>query len=96
MTPDEFNKKFHTCGAKFNLIFAFHSSLPKEDIDKLDLKAFALARNYSDFCYLDMQRVLLMLYKEQEPEFFDVLEQKLNDLDEFLTQVLKNIDNLSK
>ena len=94
MTPDEFNKRFRTCTAKLNLIFAYHSSLSKEDTDKLDLKSFALARNYADFCYLDMQRVLLMLYKEQEPEFFDVLEKKLNQLDEYLTQVLKDIDNI--
>lgn len=96
MNSDEFNKRFHTCAAKFNLIFAYHSSLPKENIEKLDLKSFALARNYTDFCYLDMQRVLLLLYKEQEPELFEVLEKKLDALDEFLTQVLKDIDNIRK
>ena len=94
MNTAEFNKRFHTSAAKFNLIFAYHGSLPEENIEKLDLKSFALARNYADFCYLDMQRVLLLLYKEQEPELFEVLEKKLDELDEFLTQVLKDIDNI--
>ena len=95
MTPEQFSKKFHTCSAKFNLIFAYGSASEKT-FSVLKLDAFALARNYAEFCYLDMQRILFMLYKTENPDVSEELVQKIDALDEFLTMSLKNLDNLPK
>ncbi|HVB66186.1 MAG TPA: hypothetical protein VND01_00655 [Candidatus Acidoferrales bacterium] len=95
MTPEEFAKRLNICTTKFNLFFAYQSA-SQIDFDKLDVKSFAVARYYADLCYLDMQRTLLMIYNEQDSKYFESLEQKLNDLDTFLTMVLKKIDSLPK
>lgn len=95
MNVDEFLRRFSTIAAKFNLVFAYHSASEKS-FNEIQLQPFALARNYADFCFIDMQRILLKLYKNSDQEFFDSLEKKVRTLEEFLILTLKNLDNLPK
>ncbi len=90
MNVKEYKKLWQTCGAKFNLIF-----VSDVDLNNLKITPFALARNYAEFCYLDMQRVLFMLFSKDDEEIDAELEKKLDALDKFLTVVLKEIDGQS-
>lgn len=87
----EYIKKFNTCAAKWNLIFAY-TSAAEIKWKEVNITEFAIIRNYSDFCYLDTQRLIINMYPDMEYDW-NSLEQKMNALDEFLTMVLKNIDN---
>lgn len=91
MTPDEYVKKFNTCVAKWNLIFAYKSAVEIKNWEEIDSTNFAAIRNYAEFCYLDVQRMIIGLYPDADYDW-KALEKKLDGLDEFLTMMLKKLD----
>lgn len=91
MTPKEFTKKFNTCSAKWSLIFSYRSAAEINTWEEMDFTGFAIIRNYSEFCYLDFQRLLVTMYPDQDHDW-DSLGKKLINLDLFLNMMLDSLD----
>lgn len=94
LTSKEYIKKFNTCAAKWNLIFAYQSAAEMKNWEEVDSTNFAAIRNYSEFCYLDTQRMIITLYPDMEYDW-NALETKLNGLDAYLTMILEHLDKRS-
>lgn len=90
-TSKEFTKRFNTCLAKWNLIFAYKSAAEIKTWEEIGPTGFAAIRNYSEFCYLDLQRVIINTYPDQEHNWGG-LTKKFDALEAFLDMVLERLD----
>ena len=91
ITSKEFTKRFNTCSAKWNLVFAYQSAAEIKTWEEMEFTGFVAIRNYSEFCYLDVQRMIINMYPNQEYDW-EALEKKLDGLEAFLDMVLERLD----
>lgn len=88
---EEFIKKFNTCAAKWNLIFSYKSAADLKNWEEIGTTTFAAVRNYADFCRLDIQKMLLTYFPDEDYDW-KILEKQINAITSFLDLVLKKLD----
>jgi len=88
---NEFIKRFNTCAAKWNLIFAYKNAVDLKNWEELETTTFALVRNYADFCRLDVQKMIIGFYPDEDYDW-KALEKQMNNLTSYLDMLLKSLD----